>query len=247
MKVGTDGVLLGAWCRIGRREPADNRPPRALDIGAGTGLLALMVAQRWEEMRIDVDAVEIDGDSFHEARYNIGASPWAARVMVYNMSIQDFAADDRQPYDLIVSNPPYFSSSLKCPDWARTTARHTTRLTYGELIDCGARLLAEHGIFAVILPYDSADGFVALTEQRGLRLHRRTDVLPTPHSTPKRSLMEFSKTGRNSPKRAAEADTKHHSVSSPAFSHDTLTIESGERHVYSPEYIELTRDFYLKF
>ncbi len=223
MKVGTDGVLLGAWC------PVDARPGAALDIGTGTGLLALMIAQRCAECR--VDAVEIDTGSFRQACANFEQSPWRNRLTAYNSSIQDFVAErGRGGYDLVISNPPYFENSLQSPDGGRTTARHTADLTYEELIECAAAYLSADGTFAVILPYTAAERFRALAERAGLYLHRQTDVHPKSGAPPRRSLLAF----RPVPPRMAVIP-------------DSFTIEEGGRHEYSAEYIDLTRDFYLKF
>lgn len=223
MKVGTDGVLLGAWC------PTPEQPRAALDIGTGTGLLALMIAQRCTECR--VDAVEIDEDSSRQASANSAASPWHERITVYNSSIQDFTrAGMPGKYDLVVSNPPYFENSLQSPDGGRATARHTIDLTYQELVGCAAVCLSWDGIFAVIVPHGVTERFCKLAEQVGLYLHRWTEVYPKPGIPPRRSLLML----RKMPPRV------------PVFP-DSLTIEVGGRHVYSAEYMALTRDFYLKF
>lgn len=225
MKVGTDGVLLGAWYGMPSADDA-----AALDIGTGTGLIALMTAQRGEAAGLRVDAVEIEAASYAQATENVATSPWASRVRVHNMSIQDYARCTTEKYALIVSNPPYFTQALKCPDPARTTARHTTELSYSELAACAAELLADEGRFAVILPHEQAQEFIDITQDHGLTLTRRTDVLPAPTSQPKRALMEFA----------------HNGYACPA-SVDTLVIENGARHEYSYEYRALTKDFYLKF
>ncbi len=223
MKVGTDGVLLGAWCQV------DGRPRTALDIGTGTGLLALMIAQRCADCR--VDAVEIDAGSFRQACANFEASPWRERITAYHSSIQDStAAGGHGEYDLVISNPPYFENSLQSPDSGRTAARHTVGLTYEELIECAAACLSADGTFAVILPHTAAERFRTPAERAGLYLHRRTDVRPKPGVQPHRSLLALRKTPPHAP---------------PVT--DSLTIEEGGRHEYSAEYIDLTRDFYLRF
>ncbi|MDR3326615.1 MAG: methyltransferase [Prevotellaceae bacterium] len=132
MKVGTDGVLLGAWCEV-------HNVKNALDIGCSTGLIALMVAQR--NRNCSVDAVDIDKNSADEAKFNVGNSIFNSRICVYNSSIQYFTQDCIKRYDLIVSNPPYFVNSLKSPDASRSTARHNTDLTYNELFVCVKKLL----------------------------------------------------------------------------------------------------------
>lgn len=220
MKVGTDGVLLGAWCKI------PSGAGRVLDIGTGTGLIALMTAQRSADLAID--AIEIDEASAEQARRNVSDSPWSDRIAVIQDDICQFAASAQHAYDLIVSNPPYFAGSLLPPDKARTTARHTTLLDHRQLAASAAKLLATKGVFAVILPFAQAENFIGFAAENGLHLTHRTDVCPTPDSPPKRTLMEFSP------------------LRMPHPTVDILVIESGRRHQYSAEYTALTRDFYLK-
>ncbi len=180
MKVGTDGVLLGAWAGL---RPADRR---ILDIGAGTGLIALMMAQRAPEARI----TGVDVEDVAQARENAAASPWGGRVAFEQCPVQEFAPDER--FDLIVSNPPFFVDSLTCPDEGRTTARHAVRLPFDQLRDAVVRLLAGGGRFAVILPTDEARRFTAVC--RGfLALTRCTGVRTTPRRPVKRMLMEFAR------------------------------------------------------
>lgn len=223
MKVGTDGVLLGAWCTVSPRFK------KALDIGAGTGVIAIMLAQRGEDHGLRVDAVEIDSPSFFKAQENASKCEWSDRVAVTECAIQDYMTGASGEYDLIVSNPPYFNDSLLPPDAARTNARHTTTLNHAELLFNVSRLLTAGGIFAVVLPYPQADGFIGLAESEGLCLSRRTDVYPTSRSDAKRSLVEFCK-----------AD------SAVRGSTDMLVIENAPLD-YTAEYMELTKDFYLKF
>lgn len=147
MKVGTDGVLLGAWAGV---RPADRR---ILDVGTGTGLIALMMAQRAPEALI----TGVDVEEVSQARENAAASPWGGRVAFVQCPVQEFAPDER--FDLIVSNPPFFVDSLTCPDEGRTTARHAVRLPFDQLRDAVVRLLAAEGRFAVILPTDEARRF----------------------------------------------------------------------------------------
>lgn len=222
MKVGTDGVLLGAWC------PVDGRPRAALDIGTGTGLLALMIAQRCEECR--VDAVEIDAGSFGQASANFAESPWSERLIAYHSSIQDFALVGGHEYDLVVSNPPYFENSLPSPDGGRTIARHTTELSYEELVACAAAFLSASGVFAVIVPRTATERFLERAEHAGLYLHRWTEVRSKPGAPPRRSLLALRRTPPHCP-----------------VIPDGLMIENGCSQTYSAEYIALTRDFYLKF
>lgn len=218
MKVGTDAVLLGAW--------ADTSFCRnILDIGTGTGIIALMLAQR---SQATVEAIDIDKEACVQAAENAAASPYTERIKVVHASCADFAASNQQKrYDLIVSNPPYFINSLKCPDNKRTVARHTDTLLLSDLIREAQTLLSPSGRIALVLPYEQLEEVKALASANHLYICRQTDVIPTPGAAPKRLLMELS---------AAEENIKNR---------DTLTIEEA-RHQYTPEYITLTKEFYLK-
>ena len=217
MKVGTDGVLLGAWAGV---RPAD---------GTGTGLIALMMAQRAPEALI----TGVDVEEVSQARENAAASPWGGRVAFVQCPVQEFAPDER--FDLIVSNPPFFVDSLTCPDEGRTTARHAVRLPFDQLRDAVVRLLAAEGRFAVILPTDEARRFTDVC--RGfLALTRSTGVRTAPRRPVKRLLMEFAHENACSGLR---------SDSPPVCSE--LVVGTGEHEQYTPEYRALTRDFYLKF
>ncbi len=217
MKVGTDGVLIGAWATV---EEADRH---ALDIGCGTGLIALMIAQRSGAM---VDAVEIEKDSAEQARENIAASEWSERVSVETINIADFKQS--YTYDLIVSNPPFFCDSLLSPDKGRTTARHTTMLSFAQLADAAARLLSPNGRFALILPPNESERFEREAIGK-LYLSRRCLVKGRVSSDVKRVMSEY----KLSPT---------HSASCKEFA-----IREAEGNEYSAEYRTLTKDFYLKF
>ena len=271
MKVGTDGVLLGAWCSV---EPAMRR---LLDVGTGTGLIALMLAQRTEACRSAscpesrrfspegteeepenssaavcsdfprIDAVEIDPQAAEQAKRNVAASPWPERITVLCDSVQHLASAALSSsgsdavtlaYDLIVSNPPYFTETLLCPDASRTTARHTTQLTYEELLDAAERLLAPAGRLAVVLPADRADRFIAMARVRCLHLARRTDVRSKPDAVPKRALLEF----RNMDGCPSWTTTP---VMARTPERSSLVISDADG--YTQEYRVLTRDFYLNF
>ena len=216
MKVGTDGVLIGAWASVRVNDRT------ILDIGTGTGLIALMLAQRNPEA--EVVAVEIDSESAAQARDNVAASPWSDRVIVEECAVQDFVSDLK--FDLIVSNPPYFVDSQKCPDGSRNTARHTDTLSFSELMKAAERLLAPDGRFAVIVPAESAMSVIAAGN---MHLVRRCDVRTKPSAQPKRVMLEFSPRFEGAALR------------------EELTIGDGTNGGYSPEYVALTRDFYLKF
>ena len=218
MKVGTDAVLLGAW--------ADTSFCRnILDIGTGTGIIALMLAQR---SQATVEAIDIDKEACVQATENAAASPYTERIKVVHASCADFAASNQQKrYDLIVSNPPYFINSLKCPDNKRTVARHTDTLLLSDLIREAQTLLSPSGRIALVLPYERLEEVKALASANHLYICRQTEVIPTPGAAPKRLLVELSTTEENIKNR------------------DTLTIEEA-RHQYTPEYIALTKECYLK-
>ncbi|MGN0186124.1 MAG: tRNA1(Val) (adenine(37)-N6)-methyltransferase [Paludibacteraceae bacterium] len=218
MKVGTDGVLLGAWCTI------DNYRC-VLDIGTGTGLLALMIAQR--NTQAYIDAVEIDADAAQQARENCAASPFGTRISVWHDDIRTFVAPHATAYDSIVCNPPYFADALKCPDTQRSIARHNDTLPFDALLNAVSRLLAADGRFSTILPCHEAILFTEMAAAQQFYLTRLTHLLPTPSSTEKRRLLEFERR----PGLLCE---------------DSLIIELA-RHQYSQEYRDLTKNFYLKF
>lgn len=205
MKVGTDGVLLGAWAGVRPRDA------RILDIGTGTGLIALMMAQRAARARI----VGVDVEDVAQARENADASPWGGRVEFVQCPVQEFTPHGR--FDLIVSNPPFFVDSLTCPDAGRTTARHAVRLPFDELCDAVVRLLAPGGRFALILPTDEAARFLTLSRSR-LILTRRTDVRTTPRHPVKRVLMEFIRL-QDAPDVFCGHDTTPAAVAAESFRH----------------------------
>jgi tRNA1Val (adenine37-N6)-methyltransferase len=145
MKVGTDGVLLGAWA------PIDNHPNTILDIGAGTGLIALMLAQRSNAQQID--ALEIDEDAYEQATDNFENSPWNDRLFCFHAGLDEFVEDPEDEYDLIVSNPPFYTEDYKSEDASRDLARFEEAMPFEELVEAADLLLSEKGVFAVIIPY----------------------------------------------------------------------------------------------
>lgn len=223
MKVGTDGVLLGAW------SVADGASG-LLDIGTGTGLVALMMAQRYPQLQ--VDAIEIDCEAASEAAANAEASPFAGRVKVHNVRLQDYFPVGL--YDAIVCNPPYFTDSLKCPDRQRSAARHNDSLTLVELVRHSSRLLRTGGTLSVVLPASEKERFTDMLYEYHFNVSRITMVCPTPVAMPKRMLLSAVYRG---------VDTAFDGIGSPVV--DMIAIEEN-RHRYTPEYIALTRDFYLK-
>lgn len=222
MKVGTDGVLLGAWVGI------DPGVRRVLDIGTGTGVIALMLAQRTQRLP-GVRITGIDIGDVAEARRNAEASPWGDRLRMVQGPVQRFDASD--PFDLIVSNPPFYVGSLPSPDAGRTRVRHADELPFGELHDAVLRLLAPGGRFALVLPPPEAALFLAAAP--GLAVVRRTEVRSTPKRGVRRLLLECVR--RTGLPAGAEPEC------------DLLTIGTGAHEEYTEEYRRLTRDFYLKF
>lgn len=239
MKVGTDGVLLGAWASV---RPSDRR---ILDIGTGTGLIALMMAQRVPGAQV----TGVDVEDISQARGNADASPWGGRIAFVQCPVQEFAPQER--FDLVVSNPPFFVGSLTCPDRGRTTARHAVRLPFDELCASVVRLLAEGGRFALVLPAGEAARFIGVCRGK-LALARRTDVRTTPRHPAKRVLMEFVRTNRASasgptPPAPDSCPGSAETFAQPVPDCSELVIGTGEHEQYTPEYRALTRDFYLKF
>ena len=218
MKVGTDGVLLGAWASL------DREPESILDIGAGTGLIALQLAQRSSAETID--AIELDDDAYEQCVANFEASPWADRLFCYHAGFDEFVEEIEDTYDLIVSNPPFYAEDVTSNNKSRDKARQTSSLPFDELVQGVSQFLTKNGIFAVILPYKEEERFIELAQNIGLFPNRITRVKGNPDTEVKRSLMEFS-----------------FHKNEPII--DILVIEKG-RHQYTKEYVELTQAFYLK-
>lgn len=226
MKVGTDGTLLGAWAHGGSR---------VLDIGTGTGLLALMMAQRFPASQIT--AIDIDGEACEQARQNVALSPFSDRVEVLHKSLQQFCDEtaysiDNQTdllspsFDSIVCNPPFFVNSLKAPDAQRSIARHADTLTYAQLFRAVSILLAPQGEFSVIVPFDCREAFMAEAFLHALHLVRLCAVSTTPNRPPRRYLLSFSR------QPASEVER-------------TEGVIQTAPNVRSPWYQHLTADFYL--
>ncbi len=217
MKVGTDGVLLGAWVSTMNCDTI-------LDIGTGTGLIALMLAQR---CKAKIDAIEIDAEAATQAKENVALSPWKQQIQVFHTSLQEYSSVEKV-YDLVVSNPPFFSNALPAPCLKRNVARHNSKLTLHELLEAVNTMIKTDGRLGIILPPDMFNQFVELAKEKRLFLVRNTMVKPSPHAEVKRVLAEFSRFIR-------------------PINTSVLVIEKYGRHKYSEEYIALTKDFYLKF
>lgn len=222
MKVGTDGVLLGAWAEL----PAAIASPAVLDIGAGTGLVSLMLAQRFPGALIE--AMEIDPASAEECAANFRNSPWSDRLAVREADFLT-AAFDRK-FDLIVSNPPFFNNGAKAPDSARMAARHEDSLPLGSLINRAAELLAAGGSIALIVPADRRADAEYAAELARLTLWRKVTITTVVGKPPRRVLLQFVNTPTIQNLKQAAAE-------------ETLNTSEGER---TPWHRELVKDFYIK-
>ncbi len=226
MKVGTDGVLLGCIAEAG---DAADAHINILDIGTGTGLVAIMMAQRYENAM--VTAVEIDPDAAAQAAENCEASPFAGRIKVERDDIKEFKPSDGETFDLIVSNPPYFTESLQCPDGRRNMARHAVGLTYADLMTAAVRHLSPRGRIAIIIPYDSAAPLTEAAEKAGLALTRQTIIYSNRRKPPRRAVCQFAWEGE------ATKD-------GPILEKNELTLLNLDGS-NTTEYQEIAKDFYL--
>lgn len=218
MKIGTDGVLLGAWTSI------EKNPFSILDIGSGTGVLSLMLAQR-SHVEV-IDALEIDDDAYEQCVENFENSTWSDRLFCYHASLEEFTDEIDEKYDLIISNPPFYSEDYKTESDQRDLARFTDAMPFEHLIECVSKLLSKDGIFSVIIPFKEEEHFISLASEVNLFPNRILHVKGSPSSEIKRSLIEFS-------------------FSNSELITNVLTIETS-RHEYTTDYINLTKDFYLK-
>ncbi|MFC2080428.1 tRNA1(Val) (adenine(37)-N6)-methyltransferase [Bacteroidota bacterium] len=217
MKVGTDGVILGAWTDIADAQTA-------LDIGTGTGLLALMLAQR--SSSIHIDAIEIEKEASFQASQNVSKSKYSSQITVLNRDFNIFWKGCNAKYDLIISNPPFFYDSMKPESQGRKHARHTETLSIDQILSSSKEILSPQGRLSIIFPAELVEGAIENAEDCCLFPIRILYIKPTPEKTPKRVCLEFS---------FNKKDTLL----------ETIVIEDGGRHNYSDEYRELTKDFYL--
>ncbi|WP_186371693.1 tRNA(1)(Val) (adenine(37)-N(6))-methyltransferase TrmN [Yersinia alsatica] len=219
MKVGTDGVLLGAWAPV-------EKARKVLDIGCGSGLIALMIAQR-SAPEVEIDGVELEPEAAQQASSNAAQSPWAERVHIYAQDIHQFAECHPHQYDLIVSNPPYFAPAVACRDEARDTARYTGSLTHDALLNCAEKLITKEGVFCVVLPHDLGEELARLAVQQDWFVHCQVDIRDRPGKPLHRMLLTLSR-------QPAETQYQH------------LDLRQSEG-VYSPEFCALISEFYLNY
>ena len=215
MKVGTDGCLLGGWFDCSRSR-------NILDVGSGSGLIAIMAAQR---CRATVTGVEIDCDAARQATENVKNSPWSDRISIINEDLLSYTTEER--FDTIVSNPPYFVNSLKCDNDARTTARHSDTLSNDSFFKKCKKLLTEDGRVSIIIPSDISTDWQEVAINNGFHVSRITHIKTTPNKMAKRVLIEFS-------------------TCKPQEMHEETLILEKSRGVYSDEAQEILKDFYLK-
>ena len=219
MKVGTDGVLLGAWASV----PGPGS--RVLDVGTGTGLIALMIAQRTKEVRLD--ALEIDPSSAGQAEENFRSSPWKERLTCLPSSFQEYTSQCKILYDLIICNPPFFSASSKTPSSEKNLARHDDSLSLGDIFRGSRALMKDNSIISMILPLHKDAQALELGREHQMYCKRKTLVTPAPGKPIHRVLLEFS-------------------LLPGICQEEELTIETEIRHKYTDKYLELTSEFYLE-
>lgn len=218
MKIGTDGVLLGAWVSL------EKNPFSILDIGAGTGIIALQLAQRSDAEMID--ALEIDENAFEQCVDNFENSSWADRLFCYHASLEELVEEIEEKYDLIISNPPFYSEDFKTSNQSRDIARFNDALPFDELIDSSSRLLSDEGVFAVIIPRKEEEKFIKMASEVNLFPNRICRVRGNISSEEKRSMLEFS-------------------FEKTSLLVENLTIEIS-RNNYTEEYKNVVKDFYMK-
>ena len=216
MKVNTDGVLLGAWAEV-------RDAKSILDIGTGTGVIALLLAQK--NLSASIDAIDIDEDAVQQAEENFKQSPWSNRLKTIHNSLQNFSSETK--YDLIISNPPYFIDDYKTADKRKNTAKHSTALTFEELMHGINLLLADTGKVFLVIPVFNAQRLQAIAANENLWLTKQTEVMAVGGKPPYLALLQFERVKQD-------------------VLYASLTIKNAEGN-FSDEYVELTRAFYLKF
>jgi len=230
MKVNTDGVLLGAWCSL-PAIPAGESSVKIIDVGTGTGVIALMIAQRLQSAGLLASITGIDSDipSAEEARENFRESLWSDSLKSFPVSFKEYQMKLAEKIDLVVSNPPYFNNSLKAPCNRRSNARHTDNLSFSELIECSSKILSPGGLFSVILPKEAEMEFVSIANSNSLFLSRICRVSTINGENERRVMMEFVKGIAGS------------------INEERLSVQESPNGSYTSRYRTLTGDFYLKF
>lgn len=229
MKVNTDGVLVAAWAHLEKSN--DRKTYKILDIGTGTGIISLIIAQRVSELcPFSINAVEIDEASADEAQENFLNSPWAGNINIFKESLSEFLYDNNEKFDLIISNPPYFIKSLKSDSGRKSVAKHCDdSLPFEELAQSASKMLSDFGKLAIILPTEECEKFSQTAKGSGLFLCRRCMVKTTASKPPKRVLAEYKK---REPQTVKE---------------EALIIQDENPGEFTNEYKNLTKDFYLRF
>mgnify|MGYP003324015636 FL=1 len=218
MKIGTDGILIGAWVNVSNKF-------KALDIGSGTGIISLMLCQR--NLNLELDSVELSPSAIMDAKINIENCNWSNRIKLFHQDLKDFHPDSN--YDLIVSNPPYFKKSLKPSNSERSKARHQNDLKLEDILKFSNQNLTKDGSLNIILPFEQKKEAKEFAKKYELKSIRECAVYPKPEKAPHRILIEFS---RNENKQIIK---------------ESLVIEKAGRHNYSEDYKKLTREFYTIF
>ncbi|HDV7289360.1 tRNA1(Val) (adenine(37)-N6)-methyltransferase [Pasteurella multocida] len=216
MKVGTDGILLGAWADV-------RQAKRMLDLGTGTGLIALMLAQRSTE-EAEIHAVELDQAAYLQAQENVCASPWAHRIHVYQQDVRDFCVSYGEKFALIVANPPYFPQGVACATAQRDLARYATAHSHVDWLHCAAHCVSEQGKISLVLPFEAGE---TLLKQTALYCVERCEVITKKGKAPQRLLLTFSLQAQ------------------PLQPSQLIIYDESNR--YHPDFIGLTKDFYLAF
>ena len=218
MKVGTDGVLLGAWVDVSHAK-------QIVDVGTGSGLIALMLAQR--NPCAEILGIDIDAKAVLQASENFESSPFKGRLSVQHLSFDKWVKAANEKVDAIISNPPFFQNSLQSPDASRTLARHSDSLSLESLFRESKKRLTDNGSLSLILPYDQKNNALQVADENKWSLSRITTVFPTPNADPKRVLMDFS-------------------LQFKSYSQENQLIIEESRHVYTADFVLLAKDFYLK-
>ena len=218
MKIGTDGILIGAWVNVSKKF-------RALDIGSGTGIITIMLCQR--NLNLELDSVELSNSAIMDAKINIENCNWSDRIKLFHQDLKDFHPNSN--YDLIVSNPPYFKKSLQPSNSERSKARHQNDLKLEDILKFSNQNLTKDGSLNIILPFEQKKEAIEFAKKHGLNAIRECAVYPKPNKAPHRILIEFSRTENKQ------------------MIKESLVIEEAGRHNYSEDYKKLTREFYTIF